>query len=332
MRAEDWDTPESCLLYALRNATEAAALAASDWIGRGRKREGDAAAITAMWTELDRLPLSGRVAIGEGDAGEIPHLFRGETFGAGGPAVDIAADPVEGTAYLAKGLTNAMAVLGVAPRGAMFDPSPAFYMEKFAAPPAARGRIDPDRPVAEKLDALSRLLDKPVRDLTVFVLEKPRHRALVEAIHEAGARVALYPAGDVAGAVLAAIPGSGIDALMGTGGTPEGMISACALRALGAEFAGRIDPQLQGEAWAVADAGLDTRRWYAIDELVTSDKVFFAATGITTGLLLEGVTRQGDREHLQTLLISGVTGERQRLTTDRARTPEAAAGEAAHAG
>jgi len=305
------------LPYALRHACEAAALAAFDWIGRGRKQEGDAAAIAAMWRELDRLPLSGRIVVGEGAAGEVAHLYGGEALGAGGPAMDIAADPVEGTSYLAKGLTNAMAVLGMAPRGTLFDPAPAFYMEKFAAPPAARGRIPPDWPVERKLRALAEILDKPVSELTVFVLEKPRHRDLVAAIHHAGARVALYPAGDVAGAVLAAVPGSGIDALMGTGGTLEGVISACALRALGAEFQGRIDPQLQGEAWAVDDAGLDTARWYDVGELVRVDQVYFAATGITTGRLLDGVERRAGEVRVQTLLIAGGSGERQVLTAYR---------------
>lgn len=305
------------LPYALRHACEAAALAAFDWIGRGRKQEGDAAAIAAMWRELDRLPLSGRIVVGEGAAGEVAHLYGGEELGAGGAAMDIAADPVEGTSYLAKGLTNAMAVLGMAPRGTLFDPAPAFYMEKFAAPPAARGRIQPDWPVERKLRALAEILNKPVSELTVFVLEKPRHRDLVAAIHDAGARVALYPAGDVAGAVLAAIPESGIDALMGTGGTLEGVISACALRALGAEFQGRIDPQLQGEAWAVRDAGLDTARWYDVGELVRAEQVYFAATGITTGRLLDGVERRAGEVRVQTLLIAGGSGERLVLTAYR---------------
>lgn len=327
--AQVLDRQAESLLYALRHPVEAAALAASDWIGRGSKQQGDAAAIAAMRAELDRLPVRGEVVIGEGEPGEIDHLFRGELLGAGGPEVDIAADPVEGTSYLAKGLTNAMAVLALAPRGAMFDPAPAFYMEKFAAPPAARGRIDPRWPVARRLAVLAEVLDRRVSDLTVFVLEKPRHRALVEAIHAAGARVALYPAGDVAGAVLAAIPGSGIDCLMGTGGTPEGMISACALRALGAAFHGRIDPQLQGEAWAVREAGLDTARWYAETELVRAQDVQFAATGITTGLLFTGVERRPDQDSMQTLLISGVTGERQLLTTTRPRPLADAAAEAA---
>src|SRR3990170_2032882 len=183
------------------------------------------------------------------------------------------------------------AVVAVAPRGAMLNPGPAFYMEKFVASAPARGKIDPRWPVEKKLSILAEVLSKDVSDLTVFVLEKPRHRELVDRILASGARVALYQAGDVAGALMAAIPGSGIDALMGTGGTPEGVMSACAIRGIGGEFLARLDPQLQTEAKAVKEAGIDTSKWYQRDEIITSDTVFFCATGITTGLMLEGVER-----------------------------------------
>ena len=301
-------------IYTLRTVTEAAARAAFDWIGRGDKEKGDGAAVDAMRTALGELPLSGVIVIGEGEKDDAPELYKGEKLGRGGQGVDIAVDPVEGTSYLAKGLTNAMATIAVAPRGTMFDPGPAFYMEKFAAPPVAKGQIDMSWPVAQKLEVLAGILDKRVADLTVYVLEKPRHRELLEQIHEAGARVALYPAGDVAGALMAAIPGSGIDALMGTGGTPEGVLSACAVRALGGEFCGRLDPQLTTEKASVGESGLDTERWYSVEELATSQEVMFCATGITTGLLFDGVARTGDHYRMQTLMISGFTGERQILT------------------
>lgn len=309
--------PSAELIYALRRVTESAACAAFDWIGRGKSKEGDQAAVNAMRTALMQVDLDGTVVIGEGEKDEAPQLFNGERVGRSDAAfkADIAVDPVEGTSYLAKGLTNALAVIAVAPRGSMMDPGPAFYMEKFAAPPAAKGKIDPAWPTARKLEALADCLDKDIAALTVFVLEKPRHRQLVEEIHETGARVALYPAGDVAGALLAAIPQSGIDALMGTGGTPEGIMSACAIRALGGEFVGRIDPQLQTEAQAVEVAGLDTSRWYQRDELVTSEDAFFCATGITTGLMLDGVERTKDHTKVQTLMIVGATKERQVLTS-----------------
>lgn len=314
-------TPEPCsselFVYALRQATEAAARAAYHWIGRGDKGQGDFAAIHAMREKLDQLPCDGRVLIGEGSPDEFPELYTGEKVG--DPVhplkLDIAADPIEGTSYLAKGMTNAMAVIAMTPRGAMFDPGPAFYMEKFSGPPAVKGLIDPAMSVADKLSVLAKATGKVVDDLTVYVQEKPRHRDLVEAIHKAGARVALYPAGDVAGAILAAIPGSGIDALMGTGGVPEGMISAAAIKALGGEFMARIDPQLATERQAVLAAGLSLERWYGLDDLVKSDQVYFCATGITTGLMLEGVERTKELEKTQTMLVAGPSGTRQILTT-----------------
>ncbi len=304
-------------VYGLRTATEAAARAAYDWIGRGEKHRGDVAATEAMRTQLSKLPIDGVVVVGEGEKGRSPGFYKGEQLGDPGHRTkfDIAIDPLEGTTYVAKGMTNAMAVVAVAPRGTMFDPGPAFYMEKFVAPPAARGKIDPAAPVAEKLDTLSRVLGKPVGEITVFVLEKPRPRRLGERIHAAGARVALYPAGDVAGALMAAIPDSGIDALMGTGGTLEGIISASAIRALGGEFLGRLDPQLATEKAEVRKTGMDTDTWHPVEDLVRSDEVYFCATGITTGLLFEGVERTKHHERIQSLFIAGTTGERQVLTT-----------------
>jgi len=303
--------------YQLRLVTEAAARACYDWIGRGDKIEADRAAVHAMRETLNRLPFKGIVVIGEGEKDEAPELYKGEILGAdeGEPAFDIAVDPLEGTSYLAKGLTNAMAAIAIAPRGAMLDPGPCFYMEKFVAPAEAAGAVEPDWPVRRKLAALAEALGKPVSELTVYVLEKPRHERLVQEIHEAGARVALYPAGDVAGAIMAALPDSGIDALMGTGGTPEGILAACAIRAIGGVFFGRMDPQLPTEKQRVREAGIDTTRWYRLEELVSSSETVFCATGITTGLLFEGVERRAAHVRTQTLIVSGLTGERQLLTT-----------------
>ncbi|HJP53117.1 MAG: class II fructose-bisphosphatase [Rhodospirillales bacterium] len=305
------------LVYALRKVTEAAARSAYQWIGRGDRGKGDRAAVKAMYEELAKLPISGTVIVGGGADEKGGNLNTGERVGAlgGEREFDIAVDPVEGITYVAKGMTNAMAVICLTPKGTLFDPAPAFYMEKFAAAPAAKGRIDPAAPVESKLAELAKALAKPVSELTVFVLEKPRHRELVERIHRAGARVALYPAGDVAGALMAAIPNSGIDALMGTGGTREGLISACAIRAMDGEFSGRFDPQLATETAAAAKAGVDTSTWYAVEDLVRSDEVYFSATGITTGLLFEGVERSSEHESTQSLLIAGPSGERQILTT-----------------
>lgn len=305
------------LVYSLRRVTERAACAAFNWIGRGDADDGGRAALDAMRSALSEVDIDARVVIGEATAGEAPQPQRGEHLGRPGAVfkADIAVDPVEGTSYLVRGLTNALAVLAVAPRGAMMNPGPAFYMEKFVAPAPARGKIDPTWTAGRKLKELAKILNKDIYDLTVFVLEKPRHRDLVNEILAAGARVAMYPAGDVAGALMAAIPGSGIDALMGTGGTPEGVMSACAIRAIGGEFLARLDPQLQTETKAVKDAGIDTSRWFERDELITSDDVFFCATGITTGLMLEGVERTKSHYKVQTMMITGATGERQIMTS-----------------
>src|SRR5215813_7419359 len=305
------------LIFSLRRVTESAALAAFDWIGRGDGMDGGRAALDAMLSSLAEVDVDAVVVIGEAGKGEAPQPPRGERLGRPGSTfkADIAMDPVEGTSYLARGQTNALAVLAVAPRGTMMNPAPAFYMEKFVAPAPARGKIDPHWTTGRKLRVLAEVLNKEVAQLTIYVLEKPRHRELIDDIIRAGARVALYPAGDVAGALLAAIPGSGIDALMGTGGTPEGVMSACAIRAIGGEFLGRLDPQLQTEARAVKEAGIDTSKWYDRDEIIASDNVFFCATGITTGLMLEGVERTKSHYKVQTMMITGSTGERQILTS-----------------
>ena len=305
------------LVFSLRRVTEAAACAAFSWIGRGDSLDAGRAALDAMRAALAEVDIDAIVAIGEATRGEAPQPQRGERLGRPGSVfkADIAVDPVEGTSYLVRGQTNALAVCAVAARGSMLNPGPAFYMEKFVTSAPARGKIDPQWPVEQKLTTLAEVLNKDVSELTVFVLEKPRHRELVDRILAAGARVALYPAGDVAGALMAAIPGSGIDALMGTGGTPEGVMSACAIRALGGEFLARLDPQLQTEAKAVKEAGIDTEKWYQCNEIITSDNVFFCATGITTGLMLEGVERSRSHYKVQTMMITGATSERQIMTT-----------------
>ncbi len=306
-------------LYQLCEVTEAAALAAHGWTGRGDKERGDGAAVDAMRAVLGNLPIDGTVIIGEGEKDEAPQLYNGEQVGLGSPnpAVDIAVDPIEGTTYMAQGLPNALATIAVAPRGTMFDPGPAFYMEKFAAAAPAKGQIDMAWPLVRKLERLADCLDKPVAELTIYVLDKPRHKELVADIRAAGARVALYSAGDVAGAIMAAIPGSGIDALMGTGGTPEGVMTACAIHGLGGEFLGRVDPQRDDEAAQVREAGLDVTRWYGLDELVASDRVYFCASGITPGLLVDGVDRTAEGDLVQTLMIDGARRRRQVLTSHR---------------
>lgn len=307
------------ILALLRGAAESAARAAAEQIGCGSAEGVEGAAAHAISEALGRLPFAVRIAVGEGREGEVSNLYDGQIIGGDqrDPAFDLAVDPGEGTTYLADGLTNAMTVLALAPVGAMQIPSPALYMEKFAAPPAAKGQIDPAWPIDEKLAALGKVLGKEIEELAIFVLEKPRHRALIEQIVELGAEVTSFPAGDVAGSLLSALPNSGIDAMMGTGGIREGILSACAARALGAEFQGRINPQLQSEQQAVKQAGLDVSRWIPSEELVTSTDIYFCATGITTGLLLEGVERIEGLDRVQTLKIAGSTGESQLQTTWR---------------
>lgn len=317
MMSTNQDIRPEDFVYTLRSVTEDAALAAYGWIGRGKKEAGDGAAVDAMRSALNKLPINGEIIIGEGEKDEAPMLFHGEKVGSkkGGTAYSIAVDPVEGTSYLAKGLTNAMAVIALTKKGDMFDPTPSFYMEKFAAQAEAKDLIDMSWPTAKKLKALAKALNKPTQELTVFVLEKPRHRKLVNEIYDAGARVALYPAGDVAGAIMAALPNTGIDALMGTGGSPEAIISATAISAIGGVFNARINPQLPSEQIAVKDAGLNTTHWYDVDELIGGDEAHFCATGITTGLLFDGVERCDHYDRVETLLISKSTKGRQVLTT-----------------
>lgn len=306
--------------YALRAATEAAALAVHGGLRRGDRAAAARAGAAAMRRELEALGLAGTLVVGEAIDASAALLPPGLALGDADSdaAFDIAADPAEGTTYMTEsGVNNALSVVVVAPKGSLFRPGPAFYMEKFAGPPAVRGRIDPTAPVAEKLRVLADCLDKPVSALTIYVLEKPRHRALVEAIQRAGARVALHPAGDVAGALMAAIPGSGVDAMMGTGGTPEGVIAAAAIGALGGEFLGRINPQLNTERMAVEAAGMDTRRWLGTADMAASQAVHFCATGIADGLLLNGVAATPEGMCTQSLLIAGGAPGRQVVTAWR---------------
>lgn len=313
--------PGPDLAYALCSVTEAAAIAVYDWIGRGEKEKADLAAVNAMRDALSQIPLDGLVVIGEGEKDNAPSLYNGERVGqADAPfKADIAVDPLEGTTFLSKGLPNSLAVIAVSPRGSMLSPGPAFYMDKLAVPPAAKGKVDPSAPTAEKLQSLAIALDKSVEELSVYVLDRPRHKTLIEEIRSTGASTQLYPAGDVAGSLLAALPHSGVDALMGIGGTPEGIMSAAAIRALGGEFFGRFAPQLEEEAEGVKAAGLDTTIWHPMDKLVTSDEVCFAATGITDGLLVDGVEVSEDLIRVETLLITGVEGEHQIITTTKVR-------------
>lgn len=300
-------------IHELRQATEAAARTAL-----GTADRSDRAAGAAMRAALDRLSFRGLVVVGTGDEKDGRGLHPGAELGRGGSDAaryDLAVDPVEGTGYRAPGLTNAMALIAAAPQGALLDPGPCFYMEKFAAAGAAKDAIDPAASTEAKLRRLAEVLGKPVTKLKVFVLEKPRHNRLIGEVRALGAEAVLDPAGDVAGAVAAALGDGRIDALLGTGGAGEGILAACAVRAVGGTFWSRFDPQLATERARVRDAGLSTERWYRVEELVMSPEVLFCATGIATGLLVEGAERRADGWRTQTLMLDGMTGERQLLTT-----------------
>ena len=265
------ESPQRNLALDLVRVTEVAALASARWLGKGAKKEGDAAAVDAMRLSFNALEIDGTVIIGEGQKDQAPMLFNGEKLGSGrGPQVDVAVDPVEGTNLLALGRPNAISVVGVSPAGTMFDPGPSYYMQKLVVPAAARERIDLDAPVEENLRNVARALGKDVDDLVVFVLDKPRHRELIARIRQAGARIQLHTDGDVAGALMAVDPNSVVNVMMGTGGTPEGV--------------------------------LDVRR------LVASEDVFFAATGISGGTFLRGVDFTGSGAVTHSLVLRAKTG------------------------
>lgn len=291
----------------LMRATEAAALASARWVGLGNKEEGDRAAVEAMRLILSSLDFRARVVIGEGEKDRAPMLYNGEELGQGeGPFWDLAVDPVEGTRLLALGRPGAISVLAAAPEGTLFNPGPGFYAAKLVVGPEARQAIDLRASVAENLKEIARALRKSVRELTVFVLDKPRHARLIEEIRLAGARISLQTDGDVGGALAAVLPDTGIDVLMGTGGTPEGVIAAVAVRALGGGMQMRLDPQSEEERWNLVHAGYDLERVYTLEELCAAEDTHFAATGITDGPFLRGV-RYGERAWTQSLVIRGAT-------------------------
>lgn len=282
--------PDRNLALDLVRATEAAALAAAHWAGRGKKEEGDQAAVDALRLMLGTVRMNGIVVIGEGEKDEAPMLFNGEMVGNGrGPAVDVAVDPVEGTTLLAKGTANAIAIVGLAPRGAMWNPGPAFYMNKIIVGPEAAGKVDLDAPVADSLQAIANAKEIDVNEVTVVVLDRRRNAQLIADIRRAGARVSLITDGDVAPALMAALPQTGIDAVMGIGGTPEGVITACALHGLGGDIQGRLAPQSEKEKARIQAAGIDLERKLGLTDFVSGDDHFFAATGITQGNFLRGV-------------------------------------------
>jgi fructose-1,6-bisphosphatase II len=274
----------------LVRVTEAGAMAAARWIGRGEKESADKAAVDAMRFVLDSVSMRGVVVIGEGEKDEAPMLYNGEEVGNGeGPEVDVAVDPLEGTRLTALGQPNAIAVIAVAERGTMLFPGAAFYMEKIAVGPEAIDAIDIERSATDNVRAAAEALGKTPREVDVVVLERERHEDLIAELREAGARVRLVRDGDVAPAIAAAQPGTGVDMLYGIGGTPEGVISAAALKCVGGGIQGRLWPRSDAERQSLLEGGLDPARVLHTDDLVSGEDVFVAATGVTTGSLLQGV-------------------------------------------
>lgn len=298
---------------------EAAARACAPFIGSGKKDEGDGLAVDAMRLRINQVKMKGVVVIGEGAKDEAPALYDGEVVGTGeGLAVDIAVDPIEGTNLFAKDMPGSIVTLAAAPKATMFKPGPCFYMEKQVYPRAARGKIDPEAPVADRLQQLAKALNKEVGEIRVFVLEKPRHRELIQAIYACGAKVRLSSDGDVNGAIQAILT-KGCDALLGIGGTPEGIVSACAARAMGAEMFGRMTPQKDFEKELCQQQGIDTVRIMTRDELVTSDDVLFIATGLTSGAYLHHVRSGNDDAGkfmtTDSIVLSGARGNFRRVET-----------------
>ncbi len=301
--------PDRNLALELVRATEAAAIAASRFMGRGDKEKVDQAAVDAMRPVLRSVAMSGVVVIGEGEKDEAPMLYNGENVGSGqGPAVDVAVDPVDGTTLTAKALPDAIAVLALAERGTMFDPGPCVYMEKLAVAADLAYVVEFEAPIADNLAKIARARGKRPEDVTVAILDRPRHADLVKEVLAAGARIKFMLDGDVAGAIMAADEDSSVDVLVGTGGTPEGVIAACALKCLDGVIYGRLYPRDDGERNAALEAGYDLDQVLATNDLVSGEDVFFAATGVTSGELLAGVRYRPGRVLTQSLSMRSRSG------------------------
>ncbi len=306
--------PDRNLAMDLVRATEAAALGAARWMGRGDKIASDQAAVTGLRTALSTIDMDGVVVIGEGEKDEAPMLYIGERVGTGNaPAVDIAVDPIDGTRLLSNGMPNAIAVVALAERGSMHYPPSIAYMEKLSTGPEAADAIDIERPIAENIQRVARAKGMQVRDLTVVVLDRPRHLDTINEIRRTGARIKLITDGDVAGAIMAAMPGTGVDLLIGIGGASEGTISVCALKCLGGNMQCRIWPRNDEERQIIKDLDLDVTRVYGMDDQVSSDNVFFAATGITDGELLAGVRYTSHGATTQSLVMRSKSGTVRRV-------------------
>lgn len=303
------ERPDRNLALELVRTTESAAMAASRWVGRGDKLGADGAAVDAMRTVLSSVPMSGIVVIGEGEKDDAPMLFNGEIVGDGSkPETDVAVDPIDGTTLTSLGRGNAISVIAVSERGSMFDPGPCFYMEKIAVGPAAVGSIDVTATPTQNLKWIAKAKGESVRDLTVMILDRPRHEDLIREVRESGARIKLISDGDIFGAIATCWPEAGVDVLFGIGGTPEGVVAAAALKCMGGEIQGRLWPRTDEERDAAIAQGCDLAQVLTTDDLVKGDNCFFAATGITDGELLKGVRYEPGLVHTQSLVMRSRSG------------------------
>ncbi|MGI8523275.1 MAG: class II fructose-bisphosphatase [Nocardioides sp.] len=313
------ESPDRNLAMELVRVTEAAAMAAGRWVGRGDKNGADAVAVNAMRVMIATIGMQGTVVIGEGEKDNAPMLYNGEQVGDGtGPECDVAVDPIDGTTLTAKGMSNAVAVLAVSPRGSMYDPSAVFYMEKLVTGPEAADVVDIRNSVAENIHQVAKAKGSSPSDVTVVVLDRPRHQAIAEEIRATGARIKFIVDGDVAGAISAARPDSGVDLLLGVGGTPEGIIAATAMKCLGGVIQGRLWPQDDDERQKALDAGHNLDRDFVLstDDLVTGDDCFFVATGITDGDLMRGVRYRAGGCTTESLVMRSRSGTIRKISSE----------------
>jgi fructose-1,6-bisphosphatase II len=311
--------PDRNLALELARVTEAAALAAARWVGRGDKNGADGAAVSAMRQLISTVSMNGVVVIGEGEKDRAPMLFNGEQVGDGtGADCDVAVDPIDGTRLTANGMPNAVAVIAVSARGSMYDPTAVFYMSKLVAGPEAADVVDIDAPPAANVAAVARAKRCAPHDVTVVILDRPRHAELISQVREAGARIKLITDGDVAGAIMAARDGSGVDLLLGIGGTPEGIIAACAIKCLGGVILCKLAPRDEDERDRAIDAGHDLDRVLTTEDLVSSDDAFFAATGITDGELIQGVRYKSGGATTHSLVMRARSGTIRNIHSEHA--------------
>lgn len=311
MTAQDYIRPDRNLAMELVRVTEAAALASGRWVGRGQKEKGDGAAVDAMRQLINSVEMRGVVVIGEGEKDEAPMLYNGEEVGTGeGAEVDIAVDPVDGTTLMAEGRPNAIAVIAAADRGSMYDPSAVFYMNKIAVGPEAAGVIDIQAPAAHNIQAVAKAKGIDPDEVVVVILDRPRHKQLIADVRAAGAKVRLISDGDVAGAVAAAQASTmnSVDIMMGIGGTPEGIITACAMKCMGGEIQGMLAPVNDEERAKARNAGLDLEAVLGTHDLVSSDNCYFAATGVTNGDMLRGVSYRANGATTRSLVMRSRSG------------------------